>query len=304
MFSPEAYQLLSFGNCRKLESFGSHVVERPCPAATASATDDDAFWDSESEDHNHDAGDHGYPKPDLRFEGRTGKGTWHGKADSDWSCRYELATDKAIEFELAATPTGQVGLFPEQAANWDWLAKRCTAYQKQWSRPPKLLNLFAYTGGSTLAAAAMGASVTHVDAAKSVVSWARRNAERSGIGDAPIRWIVEDAAKFVTRELKRGNHYDGVILDPPSYGHGPKREEWKLARDLVELLDDCKRLLSEEPALFLLSCHTPGYGEPELSSALTTCLFGRCGAGVQTRSLDLISKDGMRLPAGHAAYWP
>jgi len=304
MFSPEAYQLLSFGNCRKLESFGGHVVDRPCPAATSSAFDDDGYLDSESEEPDNSDLKQGLAKPDLRFEGRTGKGSWLGEADSNWSCCYELTTDTVIEFELAATLTGQVGVFPEQAANWDWLAKRCASYQKQWSRPPKLLNLFAYTGGSTLAAAAMGAEVTHVDAAKSVVNWARRNAERSGLNDAPIRWIVEDTVKFVTRELKRGNQYDGVILDPPSYGHGPKREEWKLTRDLVELLDDCKSLLSDTPALFLLSCHTPGYGEPELSSALTTCMFGRCGAGVKTRSLDLIARDGMRLPAGHAAYWP
>lgn len=301
MFSQENYQLLSFGHGRKLESFGGCIVDRPCPAAEAENWgDSDLDWDEHAESSSLSA-----VEADLRFEGRTGKGTWHGDQKADpWRCRYELQDGKTIEFELAATPTGQVGLFPEQSANWDWIAKRCGAHGKQHGRATKVLNLFAYTGGSTLAAAAMGAEVTHVDAAKSVVTWARRNAEHSGLAEAPIRWIVEDAQKFVARELKRGNRYDGVILDPPSYGHGPKREEWKLARDLVGLVDDCKKLLSEMPAFFLLSCHTPGYGEPELGAALTTALFGRCGAGVQTRRLDLVSQDGPRLSAGHAAFWP
>ena len=129
-----------------------------------------------------------------------------------------------LQFELKRTDFGHLGLFPEQAENWDWIAERVAAA----GRPLKVLNLFAYTGGSTLAAAAAGAEVVHVDAAKNIVAWARRNAELSGLADAPIRWIAEDAMKFVKRELKRGNRYDAVILDPPSYGHGPQGEVWRL----------------------------------------------------------------------------
>ena len=280
MFDSNEYELVDFGDGRKLERIGGLLVDRPCPTAADELT--------EREDWQADL--------TYRKSGQaSGKWSVTGNAPpDDWSVQFESNC-----FELAQTPSGQVGVFPEQAVNWSWITKKLRAQPKA-----KVLNLFAYTGGSTLAAAAAEAEVTHVDAAKSVVTWARRNAERSGLAAAPIRWIVEDAVKFVAREIKRGNRYDGIILDPPSYGHGPKREEWKLSRDLFELLGDCKQLLSEQPVLFLLSCHTPGFGAPELSAALSTCLFGSCGAGVKTRDLSLSTRDGRRLPAGHAAYWP
>lgn len=296
MFETKNYELVDFRDGRKLERFGSVLVERPCP--TASRPFDDELFDDPAEV----AWD-----PQLRFVGKTGYGKWN-EVDSqpnDWHAQYDLDFfEKPLTFELSASESGQVGLFPEQATNWEWIAKKCSARSEKDLPPPKILNLFAYTGGSTLAAAMSGAEVTHVDAAKSVVAWARRNAAHSGLSDAPIRWIVEDAPKFVRREVKRGNKYDGIILDPPSYGHGPKREEWKISRDLIELLGDCKKLLADLPTLFLLSCHTPGFGEPELSAALSTCLFGSCGAGVKTRPLELRTPDGRRLPSGHAAYWP
>ena len=308
MFTNDSYQLLTFGDGKKLEQFGGLRIERPCPVAT-DAPDE---WDDESSDWTTaDSELTGNDKATLRFEGRTGDGQWKGDLSkaTNWNCQFDLRVGsnvtKQVEFELSPTPTGQVGLFPEQAENWNWIAKRCQSRREQNAAPPKILNLFAYTGGSTLAAAAMGAEVTHVDAAKSVVNWARRNAERSGLGNATIRWIVEDAAKYVAREVKRGKKYDGIILDPPSYGHGPKGEEWKLSRDLIDLLGNCKQLLSDLPLLFLLSCHTPGFGEPELSAALSTCLFGSCGAGVKTRRLDLSAAfSGEKLFAGYAAYWP
>lgn len=310
MFQSDSYQLLAYGNGKKLERFGGLCVERPCPAAPDPATTDsyDDWGDSDDDDPSCEAASS--HAATLRFEGRTGDGRWSGDLGraKNWSCHFDLLADtnnsRKIEFELSATPTGQVGLFPEQAVNWNWIAQRCLARREQGGPPPQVLNLFAYTGGSTLAAAAMGAEVTHVDAAKSVVTWARRNAAKSGLDSAPIRWIVEDAAKYAAREVKRGKKYDGIILDPPSYGHGPKGEEWKLSRDLIELLADCKSLLSDSPLLFLLSCHTPGFGEPELNAALSTCLFGSCGAGVKTRRLDLTTPDGAKLFAGHAAYWP
>jgi len=280
MMDSQDYELLDFGQGMKLERFGDVVVERPCPAAESAP----AYAGS---------------PPDSIFTRQTssqrnGKWTHRKQPPPDWQIRFE-----DICLELSCKPTGQVGVFPEQRPNWQWI-------KKQVARRPgaKVLNLFAYTGASTIAAAAAGAAVTHIDGAKSVVGWARRNAAHSGLESAPIRWIVEDAVKFVEREVKRGNRYDGIILDPPSYGHGPKGEEWKLSRDLFDLLGDCKQLLSSDPLLFLLSCHTPGFGAPELSAALSTCLFGSCGAGVKTRSLSLQTTSGRRLPAGHAAYWP
>lgn len=277
MFETDQYELLDFGNHRKLERFGTVIVDRPCPVATR------------------DPQGSAWAQASLRFD-PTKKAKWHRVASvpSPWCIDFE-----ASRFALEATPTGQVGIFPEQAVNWQFIKNKLARRESA-----KVLNLFAYTGGSTVAAALAGAEVVHVDAAKSVVTRARRNAELSGLADAPIRWIVEDVVKFVAREVKRGNRYDGIVLDPPSYGHGPKREEWKLTRDLFDLLSNCKQLLTEMPAFFLLSCHTPGFGPPELSAALSTCLFGSCGAGVQTRDLSLTTQDGRRLFAGHAAYWP
>ncbi len=277
MFSHTQYELLDFGNRRKLERFASIVVDRPCPAAVNAPNTE--LWETATSHFDAER------KPKWR----------HAKQLPDsWHVQFEDQT-----FSLQSTPSGQVGIFPEQAVNWQFLKKKLATRDR-----PKLLNLFGYTGGSTIAAARAGAEVVHVDAAKPVVTWARRNAELSGLADAPIRWIVEDAVKFVAREVKRGNRYDGIVLDPPSYGHGPKGEEWKLTRDLFNLLSDCKQLLSEMPCLFLLSCHTPGFGAPELSAALSTCLFGSCGAGVKTRDLSLATSDSRRLFAGHAAYWP
>lgn len=273
------YELLDFGDGKKLERFGDVVAERPSPSAEESELQ-----------MNLDATSYFKRGP----AGQPGEWTHESRLPDPWLVEFESSV-----FELIATDSGQVGVFPEQEPNWSWIRKRLA------NRPgAKILNLFAYTGGSTLAAASAGAEVTHIDGAKSVVNWARRNAALTGLEDAPIRWIVEDAAKFVAREVKRGNSYDGIILDPPSYGHGPKREEWKLSRDLFDLLGDCKQLLSDDPALFLLSCHTPGFGAPELSAALSTCLFGSCGAGVKTRDLSLRTADGRRLDSGHAAYWP
>ena len=277
MFDAEQYELLDFGNGRKLERISSVLVDRPCPIATSEKLS--GTW-----------------KDANLFYRTTGKPKWRGveTLPANWQLRYE-----SWVFHLEPTPAGQVGLFPEQQVNWQFIRRRLKSRKQS-----KVLNLFGYTGGSTIAAASSGAEVVHVDASKPVVSWARRNAESSSLADASIRWIVEDAAKFVRREVKRGNRYDAIILDPPTYGHGPKGEVWQLSRDLIDLLHDCKRLLSEQPAFFLLSCHTPGFGQAELSAALSTCLFGSCGAGVKTRSLSLSCRDGRRLFAGHAAYWP
>ena len=167
----------------------------------------------------------------------------------------------------------------------------------------KLLNLFAYTGGSTLAAAAAGAEVVHVDAAKNIVAWARRNAELSGLADAPIRWIAEDAMKFVKRELKRGNRYDAVILDPPSYGHGPRGEVWRLSKHLPRLLSLCAELTAGRLQFMLLTCHTPGYDAELLSEMLTEHFFASPVGWMRGKPLSIRAADGRELPSGVVVRW-
>jgi 23S rRNA (cytosine1962-C5)-methyltransferase len=184
--------------------------------------------------------------------------------------------------------------------NWRWIAKQV----RRAGRPIKVLNLFAYTGGSTLAAARAGAQVVHVDAAKNVVSWARRNARLSGLSEAPIRWITEDARKFVSRELKRENLYDAVVLDPPSYGHGPKGEAFQLDDDLMPLLADCGALTAGHRTFMLMTCHSPAYGPAELEACLADAVLGSCSAGALATTLDLQTGDGRRLNAGVSVRWP
>ena len=191
-------------------------------------------------------------------------------------------------------------MFPEQFSNWRWIA----AQVARSNRPLRMLNLFAYTGGSTLAAAVAGAEVTHVDASKPSVALARQNADASDLADAPIRWIVEDVVKYCRREVKRGNRYDVVVLDPPSYGHGPKGEEWKLARDLPTLLDLCGELTERAPVFLLATCHTPGVGPAELSAYLSDAIVGHCGQPPASGKLWLATEDGRRLDSGVFARWP
>lgn len=216
MFAPDQYELIDVGQGRKLERFGPYVLDRPCVAAA----------------------DHAPRLPDewrqahARYERTSGdEGVWRGidALPRCWTIRHE-----PFALEIKPTPFGHLGVFPEQATNWDWIAERVrTIAAARPQRRPRVLNLFAYTGASTLAAAAAGAEVVHVDAAANTVAWARRNAELSGLADAPIRWIVEDARKFVDREARRGNRYDLVIADPPAFGHGPKGQQWSLTRDIA-----------------------------------------------------------------------
>jgi 23S rRNA (cytosine1962-C5)-methyltransferase len=204
--------------------------------------------------------------------------------------------------ELRLTPFGHVGVFPEQAENWDWIARKVAEGGIAEGRPLKALNLFAYTGGATLAAAAAGAEVTHIDAARNTVAWARKNAELSRLAEAPIRWITEDARKFVARELRRGSAYDAVILDPPTYGHGAKGEAWKIDEHLPPLLAHCAQLTADRRIFFLLTSHSPGYGATELTQFLSQ-------AGIATPDqleafpLELTTNDGRTLPSGFAARW-
>jgi 23S rRNA (cytosine1962-C5)-methyltransferase len=204
-----------------------------------------------------------------------------------------------LQFELRPVATGQTGLFPEQMENWAWLDKQLTAGKPT----PLVLNLFGYTGGASLAAAAAGARVVHVDSSKPAVSWARRNATLSQLDEAPIRWIVDDATKFVRREIRRGNTYDGIILDPPSYGHGPKGQAWKINQHLADLLDGCAQLLGDRPELLLLTCHTPEWTADRLRDLSIRC-FPACGRrGFAASGLQIRTADGSELPSGVAVRW-
>jgi len=282
VFSSDQYELIDFGNGRKLERFGAYVLDRPCPAAEREDQSRPSQWSSANALY--------------RRTDRT-NGSWSPARGLPKSWKIHHGE---LRFELKPTPFGHVGVFPEQAENWDWIASQTM----RSNRPLKVLNLFGYTGGSTLAAAASGAEVTHIDAAENVVDRARQNARLSGLEDAPIRWITEDAMKFARREVRRGRHYDAVILDPPSYGHGPKGEAWKIERHLMPLLSLCGKLTAKRRAFILMTCHTPSWGAAELEACLADAVFGHCQSGVETHPLGIRSADGRTLPSGVVARWP
>ncbi|MCE5266592.1 MAG: class I SAM-dependent methyltransferase [Planctomycetaceae bacterium] len=287
----DGYALLDFGDGRRLERFGRFVLDRPSPAAETFDRENKALWSS----------------TDARFEGRDQeKGQWTlaRPLPDHWTL-----ADGPLRFELKRTEFGHVGLFPEQSENWKWLLSLPSIFRKgavgEGESPadhrPKVLNLFAYTGGSSLAAAAAGAEVVHVDAAKNILAWARRNAELSGLAQAPIRWIAEDALKFAKRELRRGNRYDAVILDPPSYGHGPHGEVWRLSKHLPRLLSLCAELTADRLQFILLTCHTPGFDTATLRDMLRDAI-GPAGQ-ISARQLSLRSVSGRELPSGAVARW-
>jgi 23S rRNA (cytosine1962-C5)-methyltransferase len=277
-FSPEQYQLLDFGQGRKLERFDEYVLDRPAPAAMDLATANPVIWDRAHSRYDRTEGDRG-------VWSRAENLPQHWTIDCD-----------GFRLELKPTEFGHLGIFPEQAEHWAWIVERVRAAE----RPLKVLNLFAYTGGSTLAAAAAGAEVVHVDAVRSTVGWARQNAAVSGLAGAPIRWIVEDAPTFVRRELKRGNRYDAVILDPPSYGHGGTSSVWRFERDLPQLLAGCAELTAGKLRFMLLTGHTPGFGPQELAGLLSVAL-GR--VHVACGDMSLVSEDGRRLNSGTWTRW-
>ena len=268
----DEYELLDVGGGARLERFGSRIVKRPHPSATGEPRAG-SLWS----------------QPSLTFE--AGRG-WTGPDDAAaWDVNVA-----GIRVELRPTPTGQVGLFPEQAPSWEWLRRRITPGME-------LLNLFAYTGVATLVAAAAGASVVHVDASRPTLAWARHNAELSGLGDRPVRWIVDDAAAFVARERRRGRRYDGVVLDPPSYGHGSRGRAWLLEDDLPSLLDGCSELIDGLGGFALLTAHTPRFGPDWLAMELAASI-GAPQAGVERGPLLLTARTGATLDLGAFARWP
>lgn len=300
--STPGYDLLDFGGGRKLERFGHVVLDRPCPAAEGVPVAAPAMWHDAASRYKRTQGDRGVWTP-----ARTLSDGWQMAWPLPDFSPCAADGDRAhvvLTFHLQGTPFGHVGIFPEQHENWQWIGERIEIARLRLGRRPRVLNLFAYTGGSTLAAAAAGAEVVHVDAARNSVDRARRNAELSGLADRPVRWITEDAMTFCRRELKRASRYDGVILDPPSYGHGPKGQPWKISQHLLPLLKLCGELTAEHRSLVLITCHTPGVGAAELSAYLAEGLFGHCGAPPAAGRLALTAIDGRSLPSGVFARWP
>ncbi|HAU86808.1 MAG TPA: SAM-dependent methyltransferase [Lachnospiraceae bacterium] len=275
------YEVIDTSNGEKLERWGKYTLLRPDPQV---------IWDT--------------PKKDKKWKqlnghyhrSHKGGGEWEFfNLPEQWTINY-----KELTFNLKPFSFKHTGLFPEQATNWDWFGDKI----RKANRPVKVLNLFAYTGGATCAAAKAGASVTHVDASKGMVTWAKENAVSSGLEDAPIRWIVDDCVKFVEREIRRGRKYDGIIMDPPSYGRGPKGEIWKIEEKVYPFIELCSQVLSDEPLFFLVNSYTTGLQPAVLSYMMNTVLVNNYGGNVNADEIGLpVSSNGLVLPCGASGRW-
>ena len=275
------YELIDCSSGERLERWGDKILIRPDPQV---------IWNTPKDMHLWSRADAVYHRAN------TGGGHWqvNGALPQSWKIAY-----KDLTFNVKTMGFKHTGIFPEQAVNWDMVSKLIKAQ----NREVKVLNLFAYTGGATLAAAAAGASVTHVDASKGMVTWAKENAVASGLGDAPIRWLVDDCVKFVEREIRRGNHYDAIIMDPPSYGRGPKGEIWKIEDCIHDLIKLCTKILSDEPLFFLINSYTTGLAPAVLTYMLSTELK-KFGGHVDSQEIGLpVSSNGLVLPCGASGRW-
>ena len=275
------YELLDCGRGEKLERWGDKLLVRPDPQA---------IW-------NTPRSHRGWKRPDARYaRSSTGGGQWADKnVDQRWQVHY-----KDLIFNVGLMNFKHTGVFPEQAANWDFAREMI----QNAGRPVSVLNLFAYTGGATVACAAAGASVCHVDAAKGMVQWAKENAKASGLEDRPIRWIVDDCAKFVEREIRRGRRYDAIIMDPPSYGRGPSGEVWKLEENLYPFVELVSGVLSGDPLFVILNSYTTGLAPSVLTYILQTVVGGKFGGRTVSDELGLpVTATGLALPCGAAGRW-
>jgi 23S rRNA (cytosine1962-C5)-methyltransferase len=275
----EGYLLLDAGEGRRLERFGSQIVDRPAAAAEEAALDPN-----------------GWAAATLRFFRYAG---WKPPAAALEPWQLRIA---GLTLELRATDTGQVGVFPEQAPNWEWLRRQIAEPGADSAPRRMVLNLFAYTGVATLVAAAAGAAVAHVDGSRPAVAWARRNADLSGLADAPVRWLVDDAEAFVARERRRGRRYDGFVLDPPSYGHAAGGRTWRLEERLGGLLESCAALAAPD-AFIVLTAHTPGFDGPRLADAIAAS-FGTPRREIESGQLSISARSGAGLALGGFARWP
>lgn len=279
----DGYELLDSGAFQKLERFGSVVLSRPCAQAVWRQSLSKADWQRATAAFFRDGGNQ-----------------WRGR--DRLPATWEISVDGA-RFQLSSTDFGHLGIFPEQRDQWRRIRELCAAYPKAHQRAPRVLNLFAYSGGSTLAAAHAGAEVCHVDASKGMVDWARKNAALNGLEDRPVRWIVDDVTKFLERELRRSRSYDLVILDPPSYGRGAKGEVFKIENDLPPLLALIGQLMSSQPLGVLLSCHTPELTQTSLHHLLLQ-EFGAKGGALESGEMLLRGgKDVLPVPSGSFCWW-
>lgn len=275
------YEILDTSGGEKLERWGDYILVRPDPQVIWNTPKIHKGWRKRNAHYHRSA---------------KGGGEWEFfDLPKQWEIHY-----KALTFQLKPFSFKHTGLFPEQADNWDWFSEKVVRAGRQ----VKVLNLFAYTGGATLAAAQAGASVTHVDASKGMVTWAHENARSSGLEDAPIRWIVDDCMKFVEREIRRGNHYDGIIMDPPSYGRGPKGEIWKIEDAIHPLVKRCSELLSDHPLFFLINSYTTGLAPAVLAYMLSIEIGKKYGGKVRAEELGLpVTETGLVLPCGASGRW-
>ena len=277
------YEVIDCSKGEKLERWGDYLLVRPDPQV---------IWDTPKKEK-------GWRKMNGHYHRSSkGGGEWEFfQLPKEWTIQYSLPINKKLTFHLKPFSFKHTGLFPEQAANWNWFSQ-LIADAVSKGRQVKVLNLFAYTGGATLAAAAAGASVTHVDASKGMVAWAKENAISSGLKDAPIRWLVDDCVKFVEREIRRGNHYDAIIMDPPSYGRGPKGEIWKIEESVYPLIQLCSQILTDNPLFFLINSYTTGLQLAVLSYMISTVL-GTANGTVTASEIGLpVSSNGLVLPCG------
>ena len=275
------YEVIDTSKGEKLERWGKYILLRPDPQVLWDTPKKNPAW-KHLNAHYH--------------RSKKGGGEWEFfDLPEQWSIHY-----RDLTFHLKPFSFKHTGLFPEQAANWDWFSDLI----KNANRPVKVLNLFAYTGGATCAAAKAGASVTHVDASKGMVTWAKENAQASGLADAPIRWIVDDCVKFVEREIRRGNHYDAIIMDPPSYGRGPKGEIWKIEEKIHPFIALCEKLLSDDPLFFLVNSYTTGLAPAVLTYLISTEVVTKHGGTVTSDEIGLpVSSNGLVLPCGASGRW-
>ncbi len=281
------YEVIDTGDGEKLERWGDILLIRPDPQIIWSGEKSDPRWETAHARYH---------------RSNTGGGKWefYRKVPESWSIHW-----KGLTFQLKAMGFKHTGLFPEQAVNWEFcMEKIAAARQADSTRQIKVLNLFGYSGAATLACMKAGAAVTHVDASKGMVQWARENAQASGLSDLPVRWLVDDCVKFVQREQRRGNRYDGIIMDPPSYGRGPGGEVWRLEEQLHALITMCLPILSENALFFVLSSYATGLSPGVMEYLLNTLLTKPLGGSAFSGEIGLpVTSSGLALPCGSTAIW-
>ena len=277
------YSLIDSGNGQKLERFGPYVIARPAAQAVWRPTLTENEWQ----------------KADVIFT-RENENRWLEKKPLPESWKIDVA---GITFKLASTDFGHLGIFPEQRPFWEWIQKTIQTAKSKRKEPVKVLNLFAYSGGSTLAAAKVGAEVCHLDASKGMVAWARENAVLNKLEEAPIRWIVDDVNKFLAREIRRESRYDAIILDPPSFGRGARGEVFKIEGDIQQILSNCRALLTPNPLFIIFSCHTPGFTPLALRHLLSQTMQGLGGTLDEGEMTLTGENEPLPLPSGAYARW-